>query len=162
MPLDNTETTNFAESLATLGLNASGNERRYLGQSSTVSFSRIISSSLLKAAPNKYHQALTDTTESEAQQFPCLLPNANSARALSDAYFRSIQQQYPFLHEPTFRAWEAELLTPGKEFTEAHHVPLFFLYAVGFYVSSLRATADLERSMQLPLSCFREVDTIQG
>ncbi|KPI37908.1 uncharacterized protein AB675_3166 [Cyphellophora attinorum] len=120
----------FAESLATLGLNASGNEKRYLGQSSVVSFSRIISSSLLKAAPTKIHDVGSTSTDLDVHQFPCLLPDLNSARLLSDAYFRSIQQQYPFLHEPTFRAWESDLFVPGKELVDSDRIPLFFLYAV--------------------------------
>jgi hypothetical protein len=136
---DDGNTSAFADSLATLGLNASGNERRYLGQSSVVSFSRIISSSLLKAAPSKFHNAQTNTAESDAQQFPCLLPDSHSARILSDAYFRSIQQQYPFLHEPSFRAWEADLLLPGKELNESDRVPLFFLYAVCLSLPSTSA-----------------------
>ena len=129
-PSQDSGTARFAESLATLGLKAGGNEHRYLGQSSGFSFSRIISSSLLKSAPFSNDDPRIHSSENDSQQFPSLLPDLTSAKALSDAYFRSIQQQYPFLHEPTIRAWEAELLEPGKEFGQQHHVPLFFLYAV--------------------------------
>lgn len=122
----------FASRIATLGFNAAGVEPRYLGASSAFSFSRIISSSLLKAAPTARHKDDGVSQDEEAsQQFACLLPTYTAAMALSNAYFRSIQQQYPFLHEPTFRQWEMDILSPNKQINESDYLPLFFLYAVG-------------------------------
>lgn len=121
----------FASRVATLGFNAAGAEPRYLGSSSVFSFSRIISSSLLNAAPIKHKGIAVAARDEEAsQQFACLLPEYASAVVLSDAYFRSIQQQYPFLHEPTFRRWELDILKPGKQIDQSDYLPLFFLYAV--------------------------------
>ena len=121
----------FASRVATLGLNAGGLEPRYLGPSSAFSFSRIISSSLLKAAPVKHNDNTAAQVEETSQQIACLLPEYESAVALSNAYFRSIQQQYPFLYEPTFREWENDMLSPGKQISSSDYLPLFFLYAVG-------------------------------
>lgn len=121
----------FASRVATLGFNAAGAEPRYLGSSSVFSFSRIISSSLLNAAPIKHKGTAVAVQDDESsQQFACLLPEYASAVILSDAYFRSIQQQYPFLHEPTFRRWELDILKPGKQIDQSDYLPLFFLYAV--------------------------------
>ena len=127
---DATAADMFASRVATLGFNAAGVEPRYLGPSSTFSFSRIISSSLLKAAPVKHKGSAEAQPEETSQQFACLLPEYTSAVALSNAYFRSIQQQYPFLHEPTFRQWEIDIMRPGRQIEHSDYLPLFFLYAV--------------------------------
>lgn len=127
---DAADNTTFAESVATLGLNAGGVERRYLGHSSAFSFSKIISSSLLKGAPLQRPSGPTEPLPDDAQQFPSLLPDGPSARILSNAYFHSIQQQYPFMHEGTFRNWESNLLDTTRELTQADYVQLFFLYAI--------------------------------
>lgn len=119
----------FSSRVATLGLNAGGHEPRYLGSSSTFSFSRIISSSLLKAAPVQPKDKPLQQVE-DVVQLPCLLPDYRSAVELSNAYFSHIQQQYPFLHEPTFRQWEQDLVNPARQVAEQDYVPLFFLYMV--------------------------------
>ena len=126
----------FASKVATLGFNAAGVEPRYLGQSSALSFSRMISSSLLKSAPLKDAGSLPAQSEESSQQIACLLPEYASAVSLSNAYFRSIQQQYPFLHEPTFRKWEIDIVRPNKRIEQSDYLPLFFLYAVSVSIST--------------------------
>jgi hypothetical protein len=41
---------------------------------------------------------------------PCLLPDYNTAVKPSNVYFQHSHPQYPFLHEPTIRAWEAVII----------------------------------------------------
>ncbi|KAJ5273302.1 hypothetical protein N7478_008427 [Penicillium angulare] len=58
---------------------------------------------------------------------------------LSNAYFENIQPHYAFLHEPTFRYYEAQLLSSPTAFSDpvASSKPLFFLnmvYAVGAHI----------------------------
>lgn len=111
---------------------AAGAEPHYLGSSSTFAFSRVINSALLQAMPRRTgdtHKADHDKRPSPA---PCLLPDYESCVKLSDAYFREIHSQYPFLHEPTFRLWEAKLM-PSERMDMSQFGPpaLFFLYMVG-------------------------------
>jgi hypothetical protein len=70
-----------------------------------------------------------------------MLPEYDVAVALSDAYFKYIHPQYPFLHEPTFRAWETTLYYPPQDLTSDSltSAALFFLNMV----SSDRATLQL-------------------
>ncbi|KIV78792.1 hypothetical protein PV11_06402 [Exophiala sideris] len=110
---------------------AAGAEPHYLGSSSTFAFSRVINSALLQAMPRRTletHRAHHDKRQLPA---PCLLPDYESCVKLSDAYFREIHSQYPFLHEPTFRLWEAKLM-PSEMTNMSQFEPpaLFFMYMV--------------------------------
>lgn len=125
----------LASKVGLLSLNAAGAEPHYLGSSSTFAFSRLIDSSLRQVvlrngmstdnfSPNEVDLSALPT--------PCLLPDYDTAVRLSNAYFRNIHSQYPFLHEPTFRAWEAMLADRSVSLDTmlSDPIPLFFLYMV--------------------------------
>jgi hypothetical protein len=63
-------------------------------------------------------------------------PSRSLAATLSQAYFKNIHPQYPFLHRPTFQVWE-EACTRANQaghITGAGDLPLFFVlmvYAIG-------------------------------
>lgn len=63
---------------------------------------------------------------------PCPLPDYPTAVKLSNAYFQNIHPQYPFLHEPSFRAWETVLEDPLEAMSTLGYnpVPLYFLNMV--------------------------------
>ena len=106
-------------------------EPQYLGSSSAFAFSRIVNFSLNRDLPTEpTFASLSDTRE--ALPTPCFLPEYDVATMLGNAYFKHIHPQYPFLHEPKFRAWEAAVYDPYQDFNEASFssVPLFFLNMV--------------------------------
>ncbi|KAF2489230.1 hypothetical protein BU16DRAFT_531570 [Lophium mytilinum] len=129
----------LASNVGLLSLNAAGAEPHYLGSSSTFAFSRLINLSLrqvvLKApktcgssGPSKYEPSMLPS--------PCALPDHDIGIRLSNAYFQNIHFQYPFLHEPTFREWEAAVAKRPSPFDDLTPDPvaLFFVnmvYAVG-------------------------------
>lgn len=116
-----------------LDVKSSQTEPQYLGPSSAFAFARLINSSLRTAiAQNPATQYINATNRVQSTPMPCLLPDYNVAVTLSNAYFENIHPQYPFLHEPTFREYEAKLLKPSLEITNISHysVPLFFLNMV--------------------------------
>ncbi|KAH7177064.1 putative transcriptional activator protein acu-15 [Dactylonectria macrodidyma] len=129
----------LASKVGLLSLNAAGAEPHYLGSSSTFAFSRLINSSLRQVVLNNTNNDRThgqNQDDATTLPSPCLLPDPDTAVKLSDAYFQNIHTQYPFLHEPTFRAWEAMIVTGSAEFETliSNPLPLFFLnmvYAVG-------------------------------
>ncbi|OKL63861.1 hypothetical protein UA08_00622 [Talaromyces atroroseus] len=129
----------LASNVGLLSLNAAGAEPQYLGSSSIFAFSRLINSSLRQVVSpdfptvNVYDRA---KNRSSVLPSPCLLPPYESAVKLSDIYFQNINTQYPFLHEPTFKAWESMLVdeSTGLETCVLSSTSLFFLnmvYAVG-------------------------------
>lgn len=113
-----------------LDFRTSQTEPQYLGSSSSFAFSRIISLSLSSNLPTA--PGLTQLSDRRSSPSPCLLPDYDVAVKLSDAYFKHIHPQYPFLHEPTFRTWEAMLYDTSPDFTETGlpFTPLFFLNMV--------------------------------
>ncbi|KPM46480.1 hypothetical protein AK830_g220 [Neonectria ditissima] len=128
----------LASKVGLLSLNAAGAEPPYLGSSSTFAFSRLINSSLRQVVLSNSHTGSFGQNEDESSMLPtpCLLPDYDTAVKLSNAYFQNIHTQYPFLHEPTFRAWEAAVVSGSAGFDTfiSNPVPLFFLnmvYAVG-------------------------------
>lgn len=117
-------------------------EPQYLGSSSAFAFSRIINFSLRRDLPVQPSLAsLNDRLGvSLSSPSPCLLPEREVALALSNAYFLHIHPQYPFLHEPTFRGWEATLYDPSQDspemgFQSSSSSSLFFLNMVSFCFS---------------------------
>ncbi|KAJ9414044.1 hypothetical protein FOXG_11931 [Fusarium oxysporum f. sp. lycopersici 4287] len=123
-------TSDLSSRVGMLDFRTTQTEPQYLGSSSSFAFSRIINLSLssnLPTAPTLAH--LSDRRSSPS---PCLLPDYDVAVKLSDAYFKHIHPQYPFLHEPTFRTWEAMLYDSSQDFTETgfSFTPLFFLNMV--------------------------------
>lgn len=124
------EIDELASKAGLLSLNAAGAEPYYLGSSSTFAFSRLINSSLrrvvLTSSNRPGHHGQPDNSQTVLPA-PCLLPSYETAVRLSDAYFKNIHTQYPFIHESTFRAWEAALAGGS---IDSHPVALFFLNAV--------------------------------
>lgn len=123
----------LASKVGILSLSAFGLESHYLGSSSAFAFSRLISSYLRQTVPAGPATAAFNLSEGHAPSlWPCPLPDYDTATKLSNAYFENIHPQYPFLHEPTFRSWEAKLLWPlgTLDSFNSEPVPLFFLYIV--------------------------------
>ncbi|KAK4949750.1 hypothetical protein LTR10_011592 [Elasticomyces elasticus] len=143
---------------------AAGAEPHYLGSSSTFAFSRVINSALLQAIPRRTletHRAHHDKRQLPA---PCLLPDYESCVKLSDAYFREIHSQYPFLHEPTFRLWEAKLMPSEMTNMSQFELPaLFFMYMVPDRYSrqGIQRLIIPARCMLLVLCSYRALDMIQ-
>jgi hypothetical protein len=108
-------------------------EPQYLGSSSAFAFSRIISLPLNRNLPPS--AATTGPALGDQPGLtgtPCPLPDYDTAISLSNAYFKNIHPQYPFLHEPTFRTWEAKVYgaSPESVHTELFGLSLFFLNMV--------------------------------
>lgn len=133
---ENNELDDLASKVGMLSMNAAGAEPHYLGSSSTFAFSRLINPTLRRvvkeSTTNTFRQVQDDSSLSST---PCLLPDYETAMKLSNAYFENIHSQYPFLHEPTFRGWEATLNGASEILDPLNFdpVPLFFLNIVGLY-----------------------------
>lgn len=130
---DQSDADDLSSMIGTLSLNAAGSEPTYLGPSSVFAFSRFLKPTLRPAiagaSPATAHQSL-DAISPE----PCPLPDYQTAIKLSNAYFNNINTQYPFLHEATFREWEAILADPYQ--TVYGSAPLFFVNMVSFTTKS--------------------------
>lgn len=126
----------LASKVGLLSLNAAGAEPYYLGSSSTFAFSRLISSSLRQVVLDspKYGSLSNQPSENSNLPVPCPLPDYDVAVRLSTAYFQNINAQYPFLHEPTFRAWETTILSgiEGLETIDSGPFIFFFLNLVRY------------------------------
>ncbi|KAJ5157920.1 uncharacterized protein N7482_009020 [Penicillium canariense] len=129
------EVGDLASKVGLLALNAPGAEAHYLGSSSAFAFSRLINTSLRQVDRRDHINALSRNKAPESIVSPCPLPDYDTAVMLSNAYFHNVHPQYPFLHEATFRDWEASLRRPeALEAINTSFVPLFFLnivYAIG-------------------------------
>ena len=131
--------------VALLSLNATGREPHYFGPSSALSFSRIASLTLglpRRATDRTTPQASArggdeQIMSSDLNNAILRLPSETIGRTLSRAYFSHIHPQYPFLHQPTFQAWEGRFWTalqtgaPG----DAGDAPLFFVPMVSKIVT---------------------------
>ncbi len=121
----------LASKVGLLGLNAAGAEPHYLGSSSAFAFSRIISTSLRQLVPGQLNNVTGSAKAGTSTPWPCLLPDYDVGITLSNAYFQNIHPQYQFLHEPTFRRWEIEVMRPAESNNlSQHYVPLFFVNMV--------------------------------
>lgn len=128
---DQDNTSELSSRVGMLGLKMNGEEPRYLGSSSAFAFSRIIHSSL-HLPSRSYLEAFGASEQDTSTHFSCPLPDTALAVRLSNAYFENIHPQYPFLHEPTFRQWEARLIDP-LETSDAfvfNSIPFFFVNMV--------------------------------
>lgn len=126
---------NLASNVGLLSLSAFGSDSQYMGSSSTFAFSRLVSSHLrqnVSTGPAATGSGLSQGDLPSPSPSPCCLPDHETAMKLSNSYFDNIHPQYPFLHEPTFRSWEAMLIWPLGTLDElsSEPVPLFFLYMV--------------------------------
>jgi hypothetical protein len=140
-PKEEDEVNDLASKVGMLGLHyAAGAEPYYLGSSSAFAFSRIINSSLRQGIAGSSQAAFGLTEEAPSLLSPCPLPNYEAGVTLSNAYFHNIHPQYPFLHEPTFRVWENNLIGI-PEVMDAFNfdpVPLFFINMVSHGPNNLQ------------------------
>jgi hypothetical protein len=142
-PTDNVDEENIddlSSEVALLCLSAVGREPQYFGPSCAVSFSRIVSATM--GLPKRRGGSQNSVTglrnhNAEGQRTVSAgFPSASLAATLSQAYFKNIHSQYPFLHQPTYRAWEEICFRAHASdvLESAGDVPLFFVlmvYAIG-------------------------------
>lgn len=132
-PADEHDALNdLASKVGMLSLNAAGAEPLYLGSSSVFAFSHLIKPNLRQVVLQRPRNTLDAQPSNPFFLAPCLLPNYEIGVKLSNAYFQNIHTQYPFLHEPTFRAWEMALLQSydAPESLTLEPTALFFLNMV--------------------------------
>ncbi|KAJ5273491.1 hypothetical protein N7478_008616 [Penicillium angulare] len=130
----------LSNEVALLCLSAAGREPQFFGPSSAVFFSRIASASIdlpLKQSDWNDSPRLGDNNEYHNRSQwspipPVELPSSTKAAMLSEAYFKSIHPQYPFLHRPTFRSMEKECLSANAlgDISTADPASLFFVLMV--------------------------------
>jgi hypothetical protein len=134
--VEHDEISDLASNVGLLSLSAPGAEPHYLGSSSLFAFSRVVSSSLRRVDFSEPYTATRSEEGLAPTPSPCPLPTYDDAVALSDAYFRHIHPQYPFLHQSTIRTWEASL-TRSCEPHDFHPMSFFFLYMVRLFLCAL-------------------------
>lgn len=130
----------LSNEVALLCLSAAGREPQFFGPSSAVFFSRIASASIdlpLKQSDWNDSPRIRDNLERHTRPFwspmpPVELPSPTKAAILSEAYFKSVHPQYPFLHRPTFRTMEKECLSASVlgDINTADSDSLFFVLMV--------------------------------
>lgn len=139
--IDDTSIDHLSSEVALLCLSAAGREPHYFGPSSAISFARIASQSmhLKDSAATLDHgtkQGPIETANTTHIQSNIRFPSKEVGETLSNAYFKHIHPQYPFLHEPTFRSWEQECFkaNANNNIASASHVSrclVFLVYAIG-------------------------------
>lgn len=146
--------------VALLCLSAAGREPHYFGPSCAVSFSRIVSATmgLPKRGGSSHHSGTIPEIQAPEvhRTVSVSFPSPNLAMTLSQAYFKNIHPQYPYLHKPTFIAWEEKCTRANLagDVDTAGDLPLFFVlmvYAIGSLVlgSAHRDSAEAYYSMAL-------------
>lgn len=128
----------LASKVGMLDLHAAGAEPHYLGSSSVFAFSRMVNTSLRQIHTERPTSSFSLTEENANSLSPCLLPDYEVGIMFSNAYFENIHPQYPFLHEPTFRLWETQLLCPSDSDSafEFDPLPLFFVNMASLLVDT--------------------------
>ncbi|WAO95717.1 Fungal-trans domain-containing protein [Fusarium falciforme] len=157
---DNGEgTSDLSSRVGMLDFRTTQMEPQYLGSSSAFAFSRIINFSLSRDLPSEPTLASLNNRHASPPS-PCLLPDYEVALTLSNAYFKHIHPQYPFLHEPTFRAWEARHYGSSHDVSEIgfSSSPLFFLNMV-YAVASLLLpnTQSLAEQLYMSAQLFTDI-----
>jgi hypothetical protein len=129
----------LSNEVALLCLGAAGREPQYFGPSSAVHFSRIVSSTLRLprrggsgGATSSHYSNASDSATRHATARYQGFPDTGMMAKLSEAYFSNIHPQYPFLHQPTFRAMEQECLEASlrNNLNAASESSLFFVLMV--------------------------------
>jgi hypothetical protein len=120
-----------------LCLSAAGREPHYFGPSCAVSFSRIVSATMglpKRGGGSQHSGALAETQAPEVERtFSVSFPSQSLATTLSQAYFKNIHPQYPYLHRPTFLSWEEKCTRANTagDMNAAGDLALFFVLMVG-------------------------------
>ncbi|KAL1597293.1 hypothetical protein SLS60_008877 [Paraconiothyrium brasiliense] len=142
-PVGNVEEENIddlSSEVALLCLSAAGREPHYFGPSCAVSFSRIVSATMglpKRKGSSQHSVAGPEIQDPEVRRTVSVgFPSVSLAASLSQAYFKNIHSQYPFLHKPTFSAWEEECYRAHSigDLNSAGDIALFFVlmvYAIG-------------------------------
>ncbi|KAH8649989.1 fungal-specific transcription factor domain-containing protein [Xylariales sp. PMI_506] len=138
---DDTAADLLSNEVALLCLSAAGREPQYFGPSSSVHFSRIVSSTLRlprrgEGGASSQYSNVSETRAQRAAQLIQEFPSPSRMAKLSEAYFNNIHPQYPFLHQPTFQVMEQECLAASlrNDLGAASSLSLFFVlmvYAIG-------------------------------
>lgn len=138
--MEGEELDDLTTDVAVLCLSAAGREPHYFGSSCAVSFSRIVSATMGFRKRHSSSQHSGTTPDSHGQEIQRTVsvsfPSPALAATLTQAYFKNIHPQYPFLHKPTFLAWEHACLraNAANALSEAGDLALFFVlmvYAIG-------------------------------
>lgn len=138
--IEDEQVDDLTTDVAVLCLSAAGREPHYFGSSCAVSFSRIVSTTMglpKRHGSSQHSGAIPDAHGPEIQRTVSVsFPSPALATTLTQAYFKNIHPQYPFLHRPTFLAWEQACLraNAANALSEAGDLALFFVlmvYAIG-------------------------------
>ncbi|KAH8177913.1 fungal specific transcription factor domain-containing protein [Sarocladium implicatum] len=137
----------LSNEVALLCLSAAGREAQYFGPSSALSFSMIASrvmglprqrtSSSLRGNGEGVRDELRTMTQTRSKtRLISEFPSANKVAQLSQAYFKNIQPQYPFLHRQTIQEMERRCLEASLkgELDQVDDMSIFFVlmvYAIG-------------------------------
>lgn len=111
-----------------LSLESPQGEARYFGSTSAFAFSRVLNPTLRRLGI----QGMMSPSEYENYDpmllVPCPLPPPHIGKILSRAYFENIHPQYPFLHKPTFDAWEEQLMNDYNQLDLETISPLILFF----------------------------------
>jgi hypothetical protein len=157
---DDENIDDLSTEVALLCLSAAGREPHYFGPSCAVSFSRIVSATMglpKRGGSSQHSTAMPEIQGPEVHRTVSVsFPSPNLAMTLSQAYFKNIHPQYPFLHKPTFKVWEEKCTRANLagDIDTAGDLPLFFVlmvYAIGSLAlgSAHRDSAEAYYSMAL-------------
>lgn len=117
-----------------LCVNSAIGQPRYLGPTSALGLSRVMSSVLGRirfqgpglTMGGINNEFLRDLPRSE----PASLPDKLFGSFLSDSYFTHVHPQYPFLHQPTFTEWENDVYYALENAMPPDPTQLFFVNMV--------------------------------
>ncbi|KAJ5214941.1 hypothetical protein N7468_010620 [Penicillium chermesinum] len=135
------EDRSLASNAGLLTLNATGAEPHYLGSSSAFAFSQVVAASLNQSTSREGSRVSEPNSGEIEAPLPRLLPEYDVGVKLSNAYFENIHPQYPFLHEPTFRLWERQVLLPEEtpNITGFDATPLYFINMAHLYGKNIHS-----------------------
>lgn len=133
----------LSNEVALLCLSAAGREPQYFGPSSALSFSRIASSVMglprhgtngsVRGQAGEVRDELRTISRTRSKtRLMSEFPSASKVALLSQAYFKNIQPQYPFLHRQTIQAMEKKCLEANLkgELDQVDDMSLFFVLMV--------------------------------
>lgn len=174
-PGDTAKSDPVSSEVASLCVNASGREPQYLGHSSALSFAHVATLAMGldgdASGQNTWSGSQShDDTSRSATMIEMKHPSPKVAESLSRAYFDNIHLQYPFLHHPTFEAWEKSCREANLNGTLSYvgHVPLFFVtmvYAIGSIVLSHGSSQDAKEYYTMAMQHFSPIlntDTLES